>query len=282
MEVVDLQGVPNAPWVMEEASRIYFNDLYAAHERADGDFHEALRQVFEAFKFARDPEDLGLSSDVYRFTVHGIGARPELIRGPLKTRDRAREKVNSFAKRLPKWPPPSSKLYDIIRATVIFDDPYELVMFLKFVEKSFPVVRVQNRFEGLWQRDDQSPVDPNFRSVKSNLVYTHEGRRLIVELQLTLRAVYKAELNTHNAYEVVRADVPSEVCGPPWRWAPERVPRPGANNNWKATAADLMDTYDLFLRSQSSLAETPTEGAEPHPDVTDSSRPDDAWWNGGR
>ena len=35
------------------------------------------------------------------------------------------------------------------------------------------------RFQGLYKRGDQMPVAPNFRSVKANLVYTHEGRKLV-------------------------------------------------------------------------------------------------------
>ena len=32
-----------------------------------------------------------------RFTVHGLGQRPQMIRGPLKTKERAREKVAAAA-----------------------------------------------------------------------------------------------------------------------------------------------------------------------------------------
>merc|ERR1711879_772793 len=66
---------------------------------------------------------------------------------------------------------------------------------------------------------DFDPAKPGgFRNVHTNVVFEHAGSRLVVEVQLHLSALFIAAKMIHGAYEVVRAETPAEVVGPPYKW----------------------------------------------------------------
>merc|ERR1719258_364986 len=43
--------------------------------------------------------------------------------------------------------PAAASLVDLVRATVVFEEPYSMACFVKYMQKTMPVVRVKNRFE---------------------------------------------------------------------------------------------------------------------------------------
>merc|ERR1719311_543304 len=43
--------------------------------------------------------------------------------------------------------PAAASLLDLVRATVVFEEPYALACFVKYVQKTMRVVRLKNRFE---------------------------------------------------------------------------------------------------------------------------------------
>ena len=66
--------------------------------------------------------------------------------GPLKRLQRSLDKIDGDYAGSEPWPP-SASLLDIVRCTVIFDDPYAMAVFVAYLRKEFQVVRVKNRFE---------------------------------------------------------------------------------------------------------------------------------------
>merc|ERR1719482_849296 len=67
------------------------------------------------------------------------------IPGPLKLRARAEHKVITDYCDEPD--PPAASLLDLVRATVVFEEPYALACFVRYVQKTMKVVRLKNRFE---------------------------------------------------------------------------------------------------------------------------------------
>ena len=57
--------------------------------------------------------------------------------------------------------------------------------------------------------------------MNTNVVFEHQGRQIIVEVQLHLRALFRAAKVVHLAYEVARAKDYLEVIGPPFRFGKE-------------------------------------------------------------
>jgi hypothetical protein len=45
------------------------------------------------------------------------------------------------------WPPAAS-LLDLVRCTVVMDDPYAMAVFIAYLQRTFRVVRIKNRFAG--------------------------------------------------------------------------------------------------------------------------------------
>ena len=66
--------------------------------------------------------------------------------GPLKGLQRSLDKIDGDYAGSEPWPP-SASLLDIVRCTVILDDPYAMAVFVAYLRKEFQVVRVKNRFE---------------------------------------------------------------------------------------------------------------------------------------
>ena len=65
--------------------------------------------------------------------------------GPLKLRVRAEHKIITDYCDEPD--PPAASLLDLVRATVVFEEPYALACFVQYVQKTMRVVRLKNRFE---------------------------------------------------------------------------------------------------------------------------------------
>lgn len=69
-----------------------------------------------------------------------------LIPGPVKQVQRCHDKITSDYEGKEPWPPAAS-LCDIVRCAVVLDDPYAMAVFVAYLEKTFDVVRIKNRFE---------------------------------------------------------------------------------------------------------------------------------------
>jgi hypothetical protein len=190
----------------------YFEDLYAAAAASDIHFHETFEQAMAEFNRAERPEEIDLAPEEFPFMLHRAG-KPEVRRGPLKAKKRAQEKVETKLGSETAWPPRASEVLDLVRTTALFEDAYQLVAFLAHLKKRITVVRVKNQFEGF---DVADPA--RFRNVNTNVAFNHGGRRVVVEAQLHLKALYTAQETNHAAYEVIRAVEPSEVCGPLVKW----------------------------------------------------------------
>merc|ERR1719487_2159360 len=65
--------------------------------------------------------------------------------GPLKKRARAEHKISTDYACEPD--PPAASLLDLVRATVVFEEPYALACFVQYIQNTMRVVRLKNRFE---------------------------------------------------------------------------------------------------------------------------------------
>ena len=147
-------------------------------------------------------------------------------------------------------------LFDEVRTTVLFDDAYELVAFVELMQRRFEVVRLKNKLYGC----DLTKAE--FRNVHTNTAFTHRGRRLVVEAQLHLRALYTVTKVTHGIYEVLRAVEPHEACGPPlhpfkWEKAGRASHLPGytlLRGQAQAQAAKLMELVEEAPRAGTKRA----------------------------
>ena len=155
---------------------------------------------------------------------------------------------SSFRESRRAWPPVAAQLTDLLRASVLFDDAYQLVAFLAFMQRRFRVVRVKNRFEHV------DPSDPGaFRNVHTNLRLGSGG--LVVEVQLHLRAFFHASRALHVLYEVARAAEPAEVRSLA-RYARARASPQGRN------FAKLLFRGAVTLRTRGPRPAVPLERGE--------------------
>ena len=67
-----------------------------------------------------------------------------LVPGPVKTTERMKEKLRTDYKDEPY--PAAASLVDILRATIVLDDPYALAVCATYIQKKFAAVRLKNRF----------------------------------------------------------------------------------------------------------------------------------------
>lgn len=103
---------------------------------------------------------------------------------------------------------PARYVCDVVRATLIFADPYHLAVFYELLPKRFSVVRVKNRFA--------SPVgDSGYRDIMLNLLFEHEGLQMVVELQLALEMLVALKNYLHHSYEVLRHATRSSFLAAP-------------------------------------------------------------------
>jgi len=197
----------------------YFNDLHARAARMTNAFHDTFKSLVVEFGRVKKADELSLSMDDFPFTLNRRNV-PEAKPGPMKTWDRAKAKYEGWVdgNNVPgkiAWPPLAAELLDLIRTTVLFDDPFDLAAFLHFMKLKFKLVRVANRFENF------DPEKPGcFRNVNTNILFYDASTResVVVEVQLHLRAVKMAAEMIHCVYEVVRASSVAEVVGPPYKF----------------------------------------------------------------
>ena len=195
-----------APGDRAAAALAYFDALYASAEACDAAFHAALEAEVRRFARAETPECAGLDGADFPFTLHRA-ARPRVVRGKLKARERALAKCESEPGGGAAWPPAAVRLMDLVRASVLFEDAYELVAFLHVLMQRFTVVRVKNRFE-----DFDPGAAGSFRNVHANLLFPHRGETLVVEVQLHL-------VPAGRAAPLSLAEAARSVLGPPPRVA---------------------------------------------------------------
>jgi len=164
-----------------------------------------------------------------------------LIPGPLKLRARAEHKVITDYSEEPE--PAAASLLDLVRATVVFDEPYALACFVKYVQKTMRVVRLKNRFEHdvaerisaarllqefyaaeAWGYDDADSVasgdsgresyDKMYRDVMLNVEVPREGGPpFIAELQVALSGISILKKSEQVVYTVMRMKQPAELVG---------------------------------------------------------------------
>ena len=86
------------------------------------------------------------------------------------------------------WPPLAAEVTDIVRATVLFDCPYELACFSAYLVNTWDVVKVKNYFRQAAASGVAAvQIVPRIHSTCA--VYLGDTR-CIVEVQLHLRTTY--------------------------------------------------------------------------------------------
>ena len=66
--------------------------------------------------------------------------------GPVKSEARSREKV--FNDYMDEPFPQAASLLDLVRASIVLDDPYALAVCVEYIKKELKVIRLKNRFVG--------------------------------------------------------------------------------------------------------------------------------------
>ena len=203
----------SVPYDSEAAVLAYFEETYAALAELDSSFHEALIELVLTFRHAVRPVDLGLDQAIFPFAFRKP-PQPDIIRGPLKSKSRAWAKIVGWNEKAATiWPPLFAEVTDIIRATIVCSDSYELACFCAFMADTWQVVKIKNFFREVWDRE-------TVPRVHLNIALWSGGRRFIVEVQLHLAATYYLGKINHFFYEIVRATSPDDVIGTP-QWSDE-------------------------------------------------------------
>jgi hypothetical protein len=153
-----------------------------------------------------------------------------LICAPIKERERAEQKVAADYKDT-ATAPGASRLLDLVRCTVIMDDPYALAAFVVFVKQSFKVLRLKNRFaedaiepvtldelqtefynaeHGAGTQGKESGQE--YRDVMMNVeMAASDGTPFVCEIQATLSSFACLKNSLHTVYELMRMKGPSEL-----------------------------------------------------------------------
>jgi hypothetical protein len=159
--------------------------------------------------------------------------------GPLKLRARAEHKVSTDYCDEPD--PPAASLLDLVRATVVFEEPYALACFVQYVQKTMRVVRLKNRFEHddverisasrlqqefyaaeAWGHDDADSVASGdsgradyskmYRDVMLNIEIPREGGDpFIAELQVVLSGIAILKKSEQVVYSIMRMKRPADL-----------------------------------------------------------------------
>lgn len=181
----------------------------------------------------------------------------------MKTHDRAKAKFMGWPGGADTWPPLAAELGDLIRGTVLFEDPYELVTFLRFMQMKYKVGRVANRFENF------DPAQTNaFRNVNTNLIFEHGEERIVVEIQLHLRALYYSAKKIHSAYEVVRCQTVAELVEQEYKWAPIDGSKPTAPKT-EPPAEPVVKTQAAASDDKADETELPKKMIQEEPNLGD-------------
>ena len=137
--------------------------------------------------------------------------------------------------------PAAASLLDLVRATVVFEEPYALACFVKYVQKTLRVVRLKNRFENdvaervsaarlqqefyaaeAWGYDDADSIasgdsgreayDKMYRDVMLNVEVPREGGDpFIAELQVTLSGISILKKSEQTVYSIMRMKRPADL-----------------------------------------------------------------------
>jgi hypothetical protein len=161
--------------------------------------------------------------------------------GPLKLRARAEHKVQTDYATEPA--PAAASLVDLVRATVVFEEPYSMACFVKYMQKTMRVVRMKNRFENdaaekisaaqlqqqfyaaeSWGYDDGSSeasgetyyrttYDKMYRDVLLNVEVPREGGEpFIAEVQVALSGIAILKKSEQKVYSIMRMKHAAELC----------------------------------------------------------------------
>ena len=186
---------------IETAVLLYFERLHARAEELSFPFHREFADFVAGFSGATFPVDLGLSAAVFPHRIHRRGS-PTYIPGNVKSKEAARAKYEYLPGGRSSWPPRAAKLRDLVRGQVLFDDFYDLAVFLAAMRARYRLLSVRNRFLDF---DQAQPA--YFRNVNACISYPDpEGSFLIVEIQLHLRTLYELAKEAENGEEAVRSE----------------------------------------------------------------------------
>ena len=148
---------------------------------------------------------------------------------------RCRDKIISDYEGKEPWPPAAS-LCDIVRCAVVLDDPYAMAVLVAYLEKTFDVVRIKNRFEQdeveevtaeqihaefysaeTQGEDTETMSNASSHSHSSNKTKTSEkmyrdilinirpkGKQFICEVQITLTGIAILKKSEQKAYSILR------------------------------------------------------------------------------
>merc|ERR1712216_284308 len=165
--------------------------------------------------------------------VHSCRGAAVLIPGPPKQRARAEHKIKTDYKTEPA--PAAASLVDLVRATVVFEEPYSLACFVKYMQKTMRVVRVKNRFEHdaaekisaaqlqqqfyaaeSWGYDDESSeasgdtygrttYEKMYRDVLLNVEVPRDGGQpFVAEVQVALSGIAILKKSEQKVYSIMR------------------------------------------------------------------------------
>lgn len=209
------------PFPGRNADDAYLRYLFIQAKWADVKFNAILQTLVKRFNSATYPSDLGMNEEEWPLSMvtehngNDDGKNAVYKHGPIKSRVRAVAKVcNDYSDR----PPPTyASLADLVRSTVVFDDPYALACFLAYLKHiGLEIVRVKNRFAGMPINPDESESSeatakrPQYRNVHINIcIDGHIG-----EIQLALKDLIAINHQAHIYYEIQRAKLFSEVSQP--------------------------------------------------------------------
>jgi hypothetical protein len=169
-----------------------------------------------------------------------------LVPGPVKTQERMKEKLRSDYKNEPY--PQAASILDILRATIVLDDPYALAVCAAYIQKEFAAVRLKNRFASdsvesvsvdrllsefysaelvggaastaLNGNNDASHdlgglshYTQQYRDINLSIAVDFPGRetKFVCEVQLTLSAISILKKSEQKIYSLLRMENPAEL-----------------------------------------------------------------------
>jgi hypothetical protein len=170
-----------------------------------------------------------------------IRGAPVLVPGPMKLMQRCLDKIDADYAGKEQWPPAASVL-DLVRCTILMEDPYAMAVLIAYLRKEFRVVRVKNRFEsdaveavsvellqaefyaaetlgedaessasgasGSWS----ASYDKMYRDVMLNIEFpSDKGISLICEVQVMLSGTSILKKSEQKIYSLLRMVSPREL-----------------------------------------------------------------------
>eukprot|EP01083_Nonionella_stella_P312051 1114677_1 len=173
------------------AHSVYIEFWRQVAEILDGPFQEEMRQLFEANReeYKREVGDKFKEDKDAAFK----GA-------PIKTAGRAEVKRYHYVGRCDD--PVCGMITDWVRCAFVVYDTQELMMLYEVLLKKYGenITRVKNGFK------KGTEGNYGYRAVLMNLVYEHDGLRMVVEIQLILLEYLKVRKSMHLFYKIARAN----------------------------------------------------------------------------